>query len=319
MNRSTVLLLGALLLAGCTPAPTATPPQAEISAPTPTAAIVSAASTNTPVAPAATATPTAPAPSATPLPPTNTPPPTATPSPSATPTATATATQAAPALVVSAPVANVRTGPGTVYPVLGQARQGESYLVTGRSQAGDWWQVLEKGDATGWISASLVEANAAAASIAVAVNIPTPPAPTATPVVEATEPPVAAASCPAWYQAPQPGMGVLVIENFHTMDPINPVHVPERVEEIGTPNEWILPLQSGDEPGRLTLQLSPGRHTFKVEYPTTGRVMIGIDVVAGQVYVSPLVAPRVVFGMFGTAGMEGLEGVVYPLAPPPGC
>lgn len=319
MNRSTVLLLGALLLASCTPAPTPTPPQPGVSTPTPTPAIVSAAPTNTPVAPAATATPTVPAPSATPLPPTDTPPPTATPSPSATATATATATQAAPALIVSAPVANVRVGPGTAYPVLGQARQGESYLVTGRSQAGDWWQVLGRDGTEGWISGSLVEANEAAASVAVAVDIPTPPAPTATPVVQATAPPVAAASCPAWYQAPEPGMGVLVIENFHTVNPGNPFPVPERVEEIGTSNVWILPLQSGDEPGRLTLQLSPGRHTFKVEYPTTGAVMIGIDVVAGQVYATSLVSPGVIYRLYGTYPVQGTNGVIYPLAPPPGC
>lgn len=319
MNRSTVLLLGALLLAGCTPAPTPTPSQAEIGAPTATPAIVSAAPTNTPVAPPATATPTAPAPSATPLPPTNTPPPTATPSPSATPTATATATQAAPALVVSAPVANVRGGPGTAYPVVGQARQGESYLVTGRSQAGDWWQVLERGDTEGWISASLVETNAAAASVAVAVNIPTPPALTAAPLVQATSQPVAAANCPAWYQTPEPGMGVLVFENFHFVSPDNPDPVPERVEEIGTPNKWILPLQSGDEPGRLTLQLSPGRHTFEILYPATAEVKIDIDVVIGQVYTSVLVDPGSIYRQYGVFDAPGLNGVIYPLAPPPGC
>jgi uncharacterized protein YraI len=77
--------------------------------------------------------------------------------------------------------ANVRSGPGTNYPRIGQLTQGQQVEITGKNAAGDWWQFSQDG-ADAWVAASMVTANEAAASVQVAANIPEPPAaPTAAP------------------------------------------------------------------------------------------------------------------------------------------
>ncbi len=113
--------------------------------------------------------------------------------------ALATATQ--PALPTTTPTAsepvantnaNLRSGPGTNYSVAGSIRQGEVLRITGRNQAGDWYQ-LANGS---WVAAFLVTGAPAVTSLSV-VDAPTVPAtattipaqPTATPVpVEAVAP-----------------------------------------------------------------------------------------------------------------------------------
>lgn len=315
-TRAIVLALFVLSLTACTSSPEPLPPPTLTTAPspvamtTPSATDTLAAPTDTPALPTATAT--VPAPTDTPLPATDTPAPSATPTASPTATTTPTAIPAAPDFVVSNAVANVRAGPGTDYPIIGQVRQGETYAVTGRNASGSWWE-FAFGQRTGWISASLVESNEQADRVQVSANIPPAPTATATLLPQPTNPPVAAASCPAWFQHPQPGMGVLVIENHDTGT------VPARVEQIGTPNEWSLSQRFDDVPGRLTLQLSPGRHEFKIEIPAAGLVMIKVEIEAGKTYISPIVLPRPVFGPYGLTGFEGMEGVVYPLVAPPGC
>ncbi|MBN1200964.1 MAG: tetratricopeptide repeat protein, partial [Anaerolineae bacterium] len=49
---------------------------------------------------------------------------------------------------------NVRSGPGTNRTVLGTAKRGVDYLVTGRNRAGDWIQIIYEGR-EGWIYYSL--------------------------------------------------------------------------------------------------------------------------------------------------------------------
>ncbi len=53
---------------------------------------------------------------------------------------------------------NVRSGPGTDYSIVGAARVGQQFLVTGRNPAGDWWQIDYEGQ-NGWIYAPLVTAS----------------------------------------------------------------------------------------------------------------------------------------------------------------
>lgn len=315
-TRAIVLTLFVLSLTACTSSPEPLPPPPLTTAPS-SVAMTTSSATDTLAAPTdtpalSTATATVPAPTDTPLLATDKPAPSATPTANPTATTTPTATPAAPAFVVSNAVANVRAGPGTDYPVIGQVRQGEAFAITGRNASGSWWE-FAFGQRTGWISASLVESNEQAGIVQVSANIPPAPTATATLRPQPTNPPVAAASCPAWFQHPQPGMGVLVIENHDTGT------VPARVEQIGTPNEWSLSQKFDDVPGRLTVQLTPGRHMFKVEFPTTGTVMITIEVEAGKAYVSPIVQLRAVYGPYGIAGYEGREGVIYLLQPPPGC
>ncbi len=88
---------------------------------------------------------------------------------------------------VSVPVAmidrrvNVRSGPGATNPVIGVAVAGQQYLITGRNQAGDWWQIDKNGQ-TGWVFAELVTA---VAEGGVQVAVVRFPAPSLLPVTEA--------------------------------------------------------------------------------------------------------------------------------------
>lgn len=95
---------------------------------------------------------------------------------------------------------NVRGGPGTNYNIIGAASAGERYPVTGRNDAGDWWQISYQGQ-NGWVFNDLVTAQNTG-GVAVAVNIPAPPpvapAPQPQPQPQPQEPP------PQQEQAPPP-------------------------------------------------------------------------------------------------------------------
>lgn len=161
------------------------------------------AATPAPLAQAPTLAPTA-APTATPRP--TDPPPTATAALTATPTAvppTAAPTQTAastatpspsptpaPAASVTGDSVNVRGGPGTVYPIVGQAKQGEALPVVSRTQDGAWLEVTLANGKQGWVSAKLVALNVPAETLAVAKAIPpTPlPKPTTAPALQSEIP-----------------------------------------------------------------------------------------------------------------------------------
>jgi len=80
---------------------------------------------------------------------------------------------------------NLRTGPGTNYPVLGVAAPGATSTILGKSQDGQWWVVTVPTTltATGqaWVSASYVIVSNAA-------NVPVIPAPPAPPTVTPVPP-----------------------------------------------------------------------------------------------------------------------------------
>lgn len=75
-----------------------------------------------------------------------------------TATPVAPTTPEPPAMVARAN-ANIRSGPGTTYPVIGSMRAGQRLPVTG--QAGGWWQV-KLDNRAGWVWGGLVTANALA-------------------------------------------------------------------------------------------------------------------------------------------------------------
>lgn len=160
----------------------------------------------------------APTPTAEPPPqPTETPAPPPTPTPDAAAqmlTSTITATTAAPPagvletplLTVTANIVNVREGPATNYPAIGQLQNGQTAVVNGKSADGAWWQIAFQ-NGNGWVFGELVQVNAAAQSVTVAQAPAAPtvaPAPTsapATPVAGATAPPsgpVCDESSPYW-------------------------------------------------------------------------------------------------------------------------
>ncbi|MEZ4582626.1 MAG: SH3 domain-containing protein [Caldilineaceae bacterium] len=64
--------------------------------------------------------------------------------------------------------------PGTSFPVLGQANPGSDFKVTGKNEAGDWWEIDFNGE-SGWIIDQLVSVNGPTESVAVATDIPEAP------------------------------------------------------------------------------------------------------------------------------------------------
>jgi hypothetical protein len=55
---------------------------------------------------------------------------------------------------------NVRAGPGTDYPVVGQLEPGQEVIVTGRNEDNSWWQIslteAQETDSPGWVYEELV-------------------------------------------------------------------------------------------------------------------------------------------------------------------
>jgi uncharacterized protein YgiM (DUF1202 family) len=175
-------------LAGLLNRPVATPARPQPTLPTPLATVLATvvASATQPVTtavdslsallptvtptPAATATPTAAPPAA------DLPPATATPTPAPSLASGLTA-------AVNAPLVNVRGGPGTNYPVVGEASQGATLTVVGRTETGDWLRVcclLGEGTES-WIRADFLlmdlPSRDALAGVPVAEIPPTPQAP----------------------------------------------------------------------------------------------------------------------------------------------
>jgi uncharacterized protein YraI len=194
----------ALFLAGCGPEPaTAEPTRTPLPTftPTPPAATGNAVTAAAPVAaaPVAAAPVDTPIPTATPVPAVEAPPlPTATPAPEAR-------------LTVSGDVVNLRTGPSTDYPLVGAVNQGESYAVTGRNAAGDWWQICCINAQPAWIYGALAAATDTDA-VAVVSDVPAPPvaaapaesAPAEAPAAQVPAAPEPAAEAPAPAPAPDP-------------------------------------------------------------------------------------------------------------------
>ena len=114
------------------------------------------------------------------------------------PTPTASPTSEAAKLTVNS-AANVRSGPGTNYAQTGQLQPGQSFVITGKNPAGDWWQFDYNGQA-GWVLGQMVRASGGE-RVEVVANIPPPPTtaprPTARPQPpqpkpQPTQPPAAA-------------------------------------------------------------------------------------------------------------------------------
>ena len=108
----------------------------------------------------------------------------ATPTPVATATPVPTPTPEAPR-VVSTQNVNVREGPGTTgYGIIGQLNAGQPYLIFGKNQSGDWWQI-DIGGKKGWVYAELTTASGPLNTVEVVRDIP---APAAAPAAQAPAP-----------------------------------------------------------------------------------------------------------------------------------
>ncbi len=274
-----LIVIGAILctaLSSCTSAPTPTP------APTPDlAALVSSAAstavarlpTQTPY-PTYTPNPTAPA-SPTDIAvvagPTDTAVPTATASPTSAPTGTPTAVPTASPSVSAASSVNLRSGPGTEYPIVGALAQGQRYDVQGRTEDSAWWEVAAAGQQLAWVAAAVVTTTGDMASAPVERNIPTPP-PTATPAPAAAATPITqtATSASGTVTSTQ---ACYVFHNF-----------------IGSTVHGTFTRQ-GDEK-RIefdmashtdqTVCFDPGRWTYTISAPQWNDITDGFQAVAGQ-------------------------------------
>jgi PKD repeat protein len=116
--------------------------------------------------------------------------PTLSPSPTLTPTPVPTVPTA-----TSTITSNIRSGPGTNYPVEGVLLAGQSAEIVGASADGTWWEISSAGlpNGVGWIAASLVTAQDTQ-------NVPiveAPPVPTPATPVPTAQPPTAVVSGPS--------------------------------------------------------------------------------------------------------------------------
>lgn len=87
----------------------------------------------------------------------------------------ATPADTTPGAVVIADVLNVRSGPGTAYPVIGSVRSSQKLTLTGKSEDGKWWQIVLNGK-PGWVAGQWVTTAGAVEGLPV-VKVAPPSAP----------------------------------------------------------------------------------------------------------------------------------------------
>lgn len=92
--------------------------------------------------------------------------------------------QTKPQAVVTASVANVRTGPDTGYPRISSVYKNEVLDIVGRNQASTWWQICCPAGRALWVYGDLVEASGPLGSVPVVAVAPLPtPTPRPQPVI----------------------------------------------------------------------------------------------------------------------------------------
>lgn len=101
-----------------------------------------------------------------------------------------------PRLVINAPLANVRTGPGTTYTVVTTVERGQEYDIIGKNAAGDWWRFCCINGQPAWIIGELVDVEGAVELAPVSEEVAQAPA-AAAPAPAPTQPPAAATQLPA--------------------------------------------------------------------------------------------------------------------------
>jgi hypothetical protein len=119
--------------------------------------------------------------------------PSPTPTPIHTPTPVPSPTPSFAELTITGGPVNVRSGPGTNYTRLGEAQDSATYRITGKNEAGDWYQFSYAEDTPGWVAANFVTISGS--TNALAIVKPAAP-PTAAPAA-AKPAPAAGPSFPA--------------------------------------------------------------------------------------------------------------------------
>ena len=91
---------------------------------------------------------------------------------------TATEGTSQPRAVVTNDTLNIRSGPGTGYPIVGTLKRGDEVTVTGRNKAGTWLAITTEGGLEGWVYADYTSMEPAVESLPVAQAPPPPASPT---------------------------------------------------------------------------------------------------------------------------------------------
>ena len=83
--------------------------------------------------------------------------------------------------VTFAQMVNLRGGPGTNYPIVGQSAAGQRLEIVGRNADTSWWQVCCIQGKGIWVAASVVSTDGDTSGVVVVQDIPAPPSPPPTP------------------------------------------------------------------------------------------------------------------------------------------
>lgn len=94
--------------------------------------------------------------------------------------------QEAAQVQVTAARANVRSGPGTSYAVIGKANRGDTFAILGTNNAKNWYQIAFAGEQNGWIAGSIVTTSGPVESLPM-IEVAAPATPTATATATVTE------------------------------------------------------------------------------------------------------------------------------------
>jgi endonuclease YncB( thermonuclease family) len=122
------------------------------------------------------------------------------PTPPLPPPPSPTPAQTAPTLIVVSEFLNVRAGPGTAYPKIGELARFARVPALARSADGRWWQIAYGND-TGWVSADYVVEDQGVLALPTVQPPTSPPAYSPSP---RTPPPAAGAASPAPTLPPPP-------------------------------------------------------------------------------------------------------------------
>lgn len=195
------------------------------------------------------------------------------------PTPASEPTEAPPRLVISAPLVNVRAGPGVEYPIITTMERGQEHDIVGRNGAGDWWRFCCVNEEPAWVINDLVETDGAVDNVPISDAIVAVP-PTATPAQVAA--PAPAPAEPTATEPPPPPTFGFELQNAEQF-PENKLvrvflYVFDNEQALGgysvrvTKDGGELPVSAssaGGQPG-LTWPIADSRQRFqnmKVEFP----------------------------------------------------
>lgn len=93
-----------------------------------------------------------------------------------------------PIAIVSVNSANIRNGPGTNYDKIGYAVRDGGFVIIGKNESGDWYNIQLNRNEYGWIAASVVE-TMFAENVNISVTVPPPK------IIQQEQPPQPICSC----------------------------------------------------------------------------------------------------------------------------